>query len=827
MKLDVSKLENVRKRGNKTIAACPACRECGRDKSGDNLAIFENDVFACAANQGDKEHDSRILQLAGSADWRETRSTSRPFAQTEAPQLQAGEWAADCERLRRDTASMGRVAKWRALPGKYVDRLASAGVMGLHDGRICFPVCAHAGRGDVVGRHVFSWSEERDGEHGKSDAWFSPPGEKPLPPLLLGWPATVPTEAAVTESQWDALSVLHALKWDGKVRERPFVVTRGTSPTATLSETLAGVETVWLWMQRDKPKADGSIPSEDWLKRCGGLLPASVHAVWRIDPPPGFKDWNDAQRGMDPEAFRKAIAAAKDSATAVALPEATEVRASKHADREPIPLPSSIPVPAFNVDRLLPHSLRGYVSDCAERLQVDASFIAVPLLVFLGAVMGNRLGLRPKLNDDWTEFPNLWGAVVGRPATLKSPALSAALRFVSKLEAAANEAHKQAVAEWRLEAAAADVRRAAARENAKKAAKSNLDFDASKLVAGDDHEEPACRRFITNDATPEALHALLSRDVNATGVMVFADELSGLLSRLNDVERGGPLRAFMLSAWGGHQSAVVDRVGRGENLRVDRCCVSVLGGIQPGKIARLVDGAVKESVEDDGWLQRLSLLVWPDVPKDFKVIDRIPDSAAFAEVMSIFEKAETTKGADWPGAERDEIRGDFFLRLEASAAETFKKWMERETKTLRTEEIGAALESHFIKYRKLVPGLALLFHVASEPEECSVSMESLVRALEWVPYLKDHAMRVYGSGRSTTAATAGRILQRIKRGNLQPRFRARDVKRPAWAGLTDGEAVDAALVMLEDYGWLRGEEQKPAIGRSTKDFIAHAKIFET
>lgn len=105
---------------------------------------------------------------------------------------------------------------------------------------------------------------------------------------------------------------------------------------------------------------------------------------------------------------------------------------------------------------------------------------------------------------------------------------------------------------------------------------------------------------MTSDAGPEVLHQILAQPENAHGIMIFKDELTGIVARMADQDRGAALRAFMLAGWNGAQSFVVDRIGRGENLRVDKCCISVMGGIQPGKIAPLVDGAVRESVEDDG-----------------------------------------------------------------------------------------------------------------------------------------------------------------------------------------------------------------------------------
>jgi len=79
MKLTLDRLEKVRQRGSRIIARCPACAEMDRDKAADNLIIFDNGCFACAAHQQDREHARRILQLAGNAEEYQ-RSRSGPPA---------------------------------------------------------------------------------------------------------------------------------------------------------------------------------------------------------------------------------------------------------------------------------------------------------------------------------------------------------------------------------------------------------------------------------------------------------------------------------------------------------------------------------------------------------------------------------------------------------------------------------------------------------------------------------------------------------------------------------------------------------------------------
>ena len=64
--LDIARLENVKRREDGTIiAACPACRASGFDKSGDHLRIDPAGKFGCAANSGDGDHRKEIFRLAG------------------------------------------------------------------------------------------------------------------------------------------------------------------------------------------------------------------------------------------------------------------------------------------------------------------------------------------------------------------------------------------------------------------------------------------------------------------------------------------------------------------------------------------------------------------------------------------------------------------------------------------------------------------------------------------------------------------------------------------------------------------------------------------
>ena len=67
--LDVNRLENARRRGDKLVARCPACAELGSDKGGNHLCVFDGGVgaFTCIAYPGVSggSHRKRICALVG------------------------------------------------------------------------------------------------------------------------------------------------------------------------------------------------------------------------------------------------------------------------------------------------------------------------------------------------------------------------------------------------------------------------------------------------------------------------------------------------------------------------------------------------------------------------------------------------------------------------------------------------------------------------------------------------------------------------------------------------------------------------------------------
>jgi hypothetical protein len=467
---------------------------------------------------------------------------------------------------------------------------------------------------------------------------------------------------------------------------------------------------------------------------------------------------------------------------------------------EPIPDPEPLPmlpsVPDFPIG-VLPKDLRGWVKDAADRARFRPDFAAVAIMSALGSVIGRKLGIRLKQFDDWTEYANVWGVLVGSPSSLKSPAMRDAMRPFKALQVRADEANEAERKDYEADVTAFKLRK----EGRKKAAVKALTKDPNATIdlGGDAApDEPIARTYWTSDVNEASLGVLLKNNPN--GVLIERDELSALLSGLEDDSRAD-LRGMLLSGWSGKEGYRFDRIMRG-TIYIPKFAVSMVGGIQPGPLARYVRGAATGE-RADGLLQRFQLLVWPD-PAEFQYVDRRPDPSAKAAAMAVFERADALDGSvigmtDEHGDEPP------FVRLSSDAQALFIEWYTAFMRERREAEASGGdgpLASHFGKYPGLVAKLALITHVADEPDAREVSKQTLMKALAWLAYLTPHAIRAYHAAASPESSAAELLLARVKRGELPPKFGPRDVYRKCWKGLDDSAGVKKACQLLHDYGWL-------------------------
>jgi len=481
------------------------------------------------------------------------------------------------------------------------------------------------------------------------------------------------------------------------------------------------------------------------------------------------------------------------------------ITASTISPLKTIPLPNGKPdVMTFNYS-LLPEELREFVRDTAQRHQSPPDFLAVAALGALAAVLGNKVYICPKQHDNWKIIPNLWVLLIGLPSAMKTPSIKEAIKPLTDIEKGYQELHAEEQIKYKVDSTMAKIIIKAAETRALKLLKNDTNHkdEASELIAEantDEVEPPTLNRIVINDTTIEKLGDLLAQ--NRNGLLLVRDELSGLLSKLAKEEYQTD-RAFYLECFDGDATYKVDRIMRG-TIIIENCTLSLIGGIQPSKLAPLIRGAVN-GISDDGLIQRLQLAVWPDQIKDWQWRDKKPDEPAWQAYKASFTKLHNYKPLNMAHHFNDE------------AQQLFISWMEEIQLKARNEDTPSIMSSYLLKLPKSITAIALIFHIITSSKNDSsaevsnnVSVEATSMALDWADYLISHANRIYSWANNLSIEIAKLIYKRRKK--LPVPFKARDITNTGWSGMGSTKDIYEALELLVDHNYLT--EQQPVIGAS-------------
>jgi hypothetical protein len=487
--------------------------------------------------------------------------------------------------------------------------------------------------------------------------------------------------------------------------------------------------------------------------------------------------------------------------------------------------PELLPVPRFNPP-LLPDTLRPWVLDVTERGSFCVEYVATAALVALSSVVGRQVGIKPKRYDDWLVVPNLWGAAIGSPGVRKSPAVSEVLKPLERLSIEAREQYEREKEAFD----ACEVVRSAQQ----KAAKSNLDKEARKgassellhllaqdAISGSRDESPTCRRYVVNDVTTEKLGEILCENPN--GLLLHRDELTGFLRTLDKMGHETD-RAFYLESWNGTGSFSYDRIGRG-TIHIPSVCLSLYGTIQPQPFAAYLRRC-GFGEEADGLVSRFQLMVYPDPPSRYVLVDRYPNAEAKQKAYEVFLRLAHL---DRESIEAVQDGDSFpFLRFDNEAQECFTKWLTDLENRLLCGIMSDAMKMHLAKYRSLLPSLALLFHLIDGGRGV-IPVEQFERAKAWCAFLEAHARRLYQLAFDGDTEAASSLGERLKQSLPNP-FTVRDVVRKGWGGLSEQREVEKAAGVLTDRGWLYEMEERSdredGRGRPSTKYYIHPAILK-
>jgi hypothetical protein len=380
---------------------------------------------------------------------------------------------------------------------------------------------------------------------------------------------------------------------------------------------------------------------------------------------------------------------------------------------------------------ILPPVVCRFVACAARTIGCDPSQVAAPLLTAMAAAIGNTH--RIELKAGWTEPPVLWMAIVGESGTHKTPAFKAALGPLKAAEAREQKAYAARCAAWEEE---------------------------QSLNPKNGSRRPVAKRHVVGDTTVEALAPILS--ANPRGILVGRDELAGWMTSFDRYAKSGRTSADSpqwLSMHSGEALSVDRKTGPMPTIFVPSACVWIVGGIQPGILAKVM---VQEH-KDSGLLARMLFVMPPRRPRRWS--DAEMDPAVEATLRALFGRLlALTAATDENGDPRPHI-----LRLtqDARAAwATFYNSHAREQEQLADDEAAAwsKLEGYAARFALIIH---LLRRETNDPAlEGSdiVDRNSVDAGVALAAWFGSETRRVYATLSETSAQkSTRRLLELIER----------------------------------------------------------------
>jgi hypothetical protein len=327
-------------------------------------------------------------------------------------------------------------------------------------------------------------------------------------------------------------------------------------------------------------------------------------------------------------------------------------------------------------------------------------------------------------------------------------------------------------------------------------------------------DEPVRPRVRVMDATVEKLGALSA--ALPRGLLLVRDELAGWLGAFDKYGGGGSDRAFAIEMYGG-RPYTIDRMKNREPLHVRHLSIGVIGGIQPDKLAGVIDGL------DDGLPARF-LWVWPDTLPRFTLARDFADDSAAQEAFD--RLAGLPMGFDAHGNPEPIV-----IRLGRDAEDMLEEFS-REMLS-RAEDASGAFAGALGKVRGQALRLATILEFlwwsvqgGAEPEQ--VTRQSMIAACGLLDgYFVPMAERVYGDAAIPMPERLAMALARhLKRAKVRE-FNARMLRREIGGALRDAAAMETACTALVEAGLIREKFSRSGVtpGRAARNYEVNPVVF--
>ena len=432
--------------------------------------------------------------------------------------------------------------------------------------------------------------------------------------------------------------------------------------------------------------------------------------------------------------------------------------------------------PPFPLEAM-PQLFRAFAEAIAEHMQMYPDMPALELLAAISTACAGKVEIEAK--PGWREPIHTYTMVCMGVGERKSPVFKIA---------------SQPLKAWQAEKAKTMAGDVEASQSKKRLLQKKLqkaeekgDESAAETYARklSEYREITAPRILADDITPEALASVMAANNGTASIWSSEGGLLSILGGRYQNKDAGPNLDLILKAYSSDM-AMVDRVGRPTDII--RCpALTIMLAVQPDVLEQLMGN---EAFMNRGLCGRF-LYSLPDSMVGRRKVNSspIPDGMR-AEYSRIIQYL-----LDIPYPDEKHV-----LQLDAEARQLFDQWGEEIEPRLAAEwkTIGGWAN----KLAGLTLRLAGQIHMAvCRSWEVPISAKVMGAAIQLGRYAVAHALAAFGTcATDADTALAKKVLEVIREKGWVD-FSKRELMRAARG--PDSKAFDQALMLLDDYGYIR------------------------
>ena len=348
-----------------------------------------------------------------------------------------------------------------------------------------------------------------------------------------------------------------------------------------------------------------------------------------------------------------------------------------------------IPIDGF------PDFIKNFISTCSDTYQTNKDYWAGSVLIATALAIGDKIELVTKYNN----VPILWLCLVGEVSSGKTEPLKLCLDYFQKIDSENIEEYKVNYKQYIYEL--------------------KNSSDSSYL------SKPKCVQYILKDSTPEAM-AKVHED-NQRGIMYYNDELKGWIDDFGRYSKSGE-QSNMLSTYN-RVSMTINRKSSDERLIINKPCILVAGGMQPGLLPTLA----KDDRAENGFLSRFCFVFPENTRKQYYSNAEAPDEM-LEEFNEYLEKLLNI----------DEV---FQTKLSSEAENIFAEWYDKNADETNNTSIGylegvyGKLDIMCLRIAVVIRGMKFSCNEANLID--NITKDEMQAATHIVEYFRHSALKVY------------------------------------------------------------------------------------